>query len=146
MVPGAIKASDWLNFLMIFSDTTRRMELKIVMNDHCKLLASTNDNNISKRGDNSSHNDHGCLLPGGPVDSSPELLKQMKPIKSPNYVKRQSTSYGDIVKRFSFPFSQPLERSLSEDIPVIVRRRGCTLRVRIASITEGDLERLREVC
>lgn len=109
-------------------------------------LTSTNDNNKSKRGDNSSHNDHGYLLPGGPVDSSPELLKQMKPIKSPNYVKRQSTSYGDIVKRFSFPLSQPLERSLSEDIPVIVRRRGCTLRVRIASITEGDLERLREVC
>jgi hypothetical protein len=37
--PGAIKASDWLKFLMIsFSDTTWRMELKIVMNDHCKLL------------------------------------------------------------------------------------------------------------
>jgi hypothetical protein len=52
-------------------------------------LTSTNDNNKSKRGDNSSHNDHGYLLPGGPVDSSPELLKQMKPIKSPNYVKRQ---------------------------------------------------------
>jgi hypothetical protein len=31
------KASDWLKFLMIFfSDTTWRMELKIVMNDHCK--------------------------------------------------------------------------------------------------------------
>jgi hypothetical protein len=38
-LPGAIKASDWLKFLMIFfSDTTWRMELKIVMNDHCKLL------------------------------------------------------------------------------------------------------------
>ena len=38
-LPGAIKASDWLKFLMIFfSDTTWRMELKIVMNDYCKLL------------------------------------------------------------------------------------------------------------
>jgi hypothetical protein len=37
-LPGAIKASDWLKFLMIFSDTTWRMELKIIMNDHCKLL------------------------------------------------------------------------------------------------------------
>ena len=36
---GAIKAADWLKFLMIFfSNTTWRMELKIVMNDHCKLL------------------------------------------------------------------------------------------------------------
>jgi hypothetical protein len=36
-LPGAIKASDWLKFLMIFfSDTTWRMELKIVKNDHCK--------------------------------------------------------------------------------------------------------------
>jgi hypothetical protein len=33
-LPGAIKASDWLKFLMIFfSDTTWRLELKIVMND-----------------------------------------------------------------------------------------------------------------
>jgi len=39
LLPGAIKASDWLKFLMIFfSDTTWRIELKIVMNDHCKLL------------------------------------------------------------------------------------------------------------
>jgi hypothetical protein len=38
-LPGAIKASDWLKFLMIFfSDATWKMELKIVMNDHCKLL------------------------------------------------------------------------------------------------------------
>jgi hypothetical protein len=38
-LPGAIKASDWLKFLMIFFyDTTWRMELEIVMNDHCKLL------------------------------------------------------------------------------------------------------------
>jgi hypothetical protein len=38
-LPGAIQASDWLTFLMIFfSDTTWRMELKIVMNDHYKLL------------------------------------------------------------------------------------------------------------
>jgi hypothetical protein len=36
-LPGAIKASDWLKFLMIFfSDTTWRMELKIVMKYHCK--------------------------------------------------------------------------------------------------------------
>jgi hypothetical protein len=33
-----LNASDWLNFLMIFSDTTWRIELKIVMNDHYKLL------------------------------------------------------------------------------------------------------------
>jgi hypothetical protein len=42
-LPGAITASDWLKFLMIFfSDTTWRMELKIVMKDHCKLLTLTN--------------------------------------------------------------------------------------------------------
>jgi hypothetical protein len=41
-LPGAIKASDWLKFLMIFfSDTTWRMELKIVMNDHYKLLTKS---------------------------------------------------------------------------------------------------------
>ena len=35
---GHIDASDWLKYLMIFfSDTTWRMELKIIMNDHCKL-------------------------------------------------------------------------------------------------------------
>jgi hypothetical protein len=36
-----LKPPDWLKFLMIFfSDTTGtwRMELKIVMNNHCKLL------------------------------------------------------------------------------------------------------------
>ena len=32
-LPGDIIASDWLKFLKIFSD-----KLKIVMNDHCKLL------------------------------------------------------------------------------------------------------------
>jgi hypothetical protein len=41
-LPGAIKASDWLKFLMIFffSNTTWRMELKIVMKFTLTYLSS----------------------------------------------------------------------------------------------------------
>ena len=35
---------------------------------------------------------------------------------------------------------------LEEDVPVIVRRRGCTLRVRITSITDEDLEAFEKEC
>lgn len=35
---------------------------------------------------------------------------------------------------------------LEEDVPVIVRRRGCTLRVKITSITDADLEEFEREC
>lgn len=35
---------------------------------------------------------------------------------------------------------------LEEEVPVIVRRRGCTLRVRITSITDEDIEAFEREC
>lgn len=35
---------------------------------------------------------------------------------------------------------------LEEELPVIVRRRGCTLRVRITSITDADVEAFEKEC
>ncbi|CAC5398828.1 MAST [Mytilus coruscus] len=98
-------------------------------NNYTKLTAA-----VLKKQVNS--NDNGLLtVPTGSHNITSEF-KQNKNANG-NFLKR------DVIRRFG-PACPAIPRSLSEDVPVIVRRRGCTLRVRIASITEGDLERLRE--
>lgn len=101
-------------------------------NNYTKLTAA-----ILKKQVNSNDNDL-LTVPTGSHNITSDF-KQNKSAINGNFLKR------DVIRRFG-PSCPAIPRSLSEDIPVIVRRRGCTLRVRIASITEGDLERLREVC
>lgn len=51
-------------------------------------------------------------------------------------------------KSFSHLYRSPVSEStiLEEDLPVIVRRRGCTLRVKITSITDEDLAEFERQC
>lgn len=87
-----------------------------------------------------------CESPLATHSSDGTHLTRPNRIGCTNIYKRPSSSNGDVVMRYNTSCGQSIQRSVSEYLPVIVRRRGCTLRVRIASITEADLERLREVC
>lgn len=51
-------------------------------------------------------------------------------------------------KSYSHLYRSPVSEStiLEEDLPVIVRRRGCTLRVKITSITDEDLAEFERQC
>jgi len=51
-------------------------------------------------------------------------------------------------KSYLHPYRPSISEStiLEEDLPVIVRRRGCTLRVKITSITDEDIEEFERQC
>lgn len=66
----------------------------------------------------------------GPVGKAP-CIRTLDDIKDETHIKRGSMTESTI---------------LEEDLPVIVRRRGCTLRVRITSITDEDLEAFEKEC
>lgn len=61
--------------------------------------------------------------------------------KSP-YLRKVECNKIEINRRSGMAESTILE----EDLPVIVRRRGCTLRVRITSITDADVEAFEKEC